>query len=468
MQNSTTMFFKSLKNKKIYFIGMGVSHFECIKLFKSKGLNVTVCDKRSEQDLKKVYETNYNELKSLDVDFITGDDYLDKLLDADIIFRTPGMYYNNEVLTNARAKGVIVTSEMETFFDLCPCKIYAVTGSDGKTTTTTLISEMLKKQGKNVHLGGNIGRALLPIVEQIKEDDIAVVELSSFQLISMRQSPNVAVITNVAPNHLDVHKTMEEYIDSKKNLIIHQNAFSKTVLNLDNDITREMASLVRGRLSYFSRKAKVKNGAYLDENGDIYLSKNGVSQKIMNKDDIKLPGIHNVENYLTAISALDDEISTQTIVDVAKNFGGVEHRIELVRTLDGVKYYNDSIATSPTRTIAGLNAFNQKIIVIAGGYDKKIPYEPLAKPINEKVKILILLGATAKKIEKAITEFDGYNSENLKIINVNTLEEAVEKARELAIEGDVVSLSPASASFDLYINFEQRGKHFKDIVNALN
>lgn len=467
MQNSVSVFFKSLRNKKIYFIGMGVSHFEAIKLFKQKGLDVSVCDKRTEEELQKVYEKNYNELKSMDVKFVTGEDYLEHLFEADVIFRTPGMYYNNEVLTKAREKGIIVTSEMETFFDLCPCKIYAVTGSDGKTTTTTLISEMLKKQGKNVHLGGNIGRALLPIIEEIKEDDIAVVELSSFQLISMRQSPNVAVITNVAPNHLDVHGTMEEYIESKTNLIAHQNAFSKTVLNLDNDITREMKSLVRGRLSYFSRKSKVENGAYLDENGDIYLAKNGVSQKIMNKDDIKLPGIHNVENYLTAISALDDDVSIETIVDVAKNFGGVEHRIELVRTLDGVRYYNDSIATSPTRTIAGLNAFDKKIIVIAGGYDKKIPYEPLAKSVNEKVKVLILLGATAKKIEKAVTEYEGYNPENLKIINVNTLEEAVETARKVAKEGDIVSLSPASASFDLYINFEQRGHHFKNIVNGL-
>lgn len=467
MQNQVSAFFKSLENKKIYIVGMGVSHFDLIKMFKAKNLNLSVCDRRSESELEKVYEQNYLELKRLGVNFITGDDYLEKLLDADVIFRTPGMYYNNEILQKARKMGIIVTSEMETFFDLCPCKIYAVTGSDGKTTTTTLISEFLKQAGKTVHLGGNIGRALLPIIEQIKEDDIAVVELSSFQLISMRTSPNVAVITNIAPNHLDVHKTMEEYIDSKKNLIIHQNAFSKTVLNFDNELTRQMSDLVRGRLSYFSRNEKVFNGAYLDKNGDIYLSKNGVSRKIMNKDDIKLPGMHNVENYLTAISALDDDVLDEDIVYVAKNFGGVEHRIEFVRELDGVRYYNDSIATSPTRTIAGLNSFDKKIIVIAGGYDKNIPYEPLAKPINEKVKVLILLGATAKKIEKVVKEYSGYDENNIKIINVGTLEEAVQKAREIAKEGDVVSLSPASASFDLYINFEQRGNHFKNIVNNL-
>lgn len=467
MQNSISVFFKSLQHKKIYFIGMGVSHFEVIKLFNKKGLDITVCDKRSEEELQRIYKKNYNELKSLGVNFIIGEGYLDNLFEADVIFRTPGMYYNNKVLTKAREKGIIVTSEMETFFDLCPCKIYAVTGSDGKTTTTTLISEILKKQGKKVHLGGNIGRALLPIIEGIKQDDIAVVELSSFQLISMNQSPNVAVITNVSPNHLDVHGDMKEYINAKINLIAHQNAFSKTVLNLDNDITREMKSLVRGRLSYFSRKSKVENGAYLDDNGDIYLAKNGVCQKIMNKQDIKLPGIHNVENYLTAISALDDDVSVESIVDVAKNFGGVEHRIELVRTLDGVRYYNDSIATSPTRTIAGLNAFDQKIIVIAGGYDKKISYKPLAKSVNEKVKILILLGATAEKIEKSVKEYNGYDPEKLKIIKVDTLEEAVITARRLAHQGDIVSLSPASASFDLYVNFEQRGHHFKNIVNGL-
>ena len=276
--------------------------------------------------------------------------------------------------SKARELGKVVTSEMEVFFDLCPCKLYAVTGSDGKTTTTTLISEFLKAQGKTVHLGGNIGRALLPIIESIDEHDAAVVELSSFQLISMRKSPDVAVVTNVAPNHLDVHKDMDEYIAAKKNILLHQNAFSKTVLNMDNDITNQMSELVRGKLYQFSRRSIPNNGAYLSENGSIIMVNNGEQTEIMKASDIRLPGIHNVENYLTAISAVYDDVDRNNIVKVAREFGGVEHRIEFVREVGGVKYYNDSIATSPTRTIAGLNSFGQKLVVIAGGYDKKIPF----------------------------------------------------------------------------------------------
>lgn len=462
MQTKISRFFEEMRRKKVTFIGAGVSHRALIKLFCSKGIDVTLADKRDESALGEVYE----ELKNAGVHFSLGVNYLDCLDNADVIFRTPGMYFYSPSLSRAREQQKIVTSEMEVFFDLCPCKIYAVTGSDGKTTTTTLISELLKAQGKRVHLGGNIGKALLPIIEEISEDDVAVVELSSFQLISMRQSPDVAVITNVAPNHLDVHKNMEEYIEAKTNLIRHQNAFSKTVLNADNEITNGMAEMVRGRLNFFSRKIVPDNGAYLDENGYINIVINGEIQRIMHKDQIKIPGIHNVENYLAAISATIGEVDVNNIVDVAERFGGVEHRIELVRVLDGVRWYNDSIATSPTRTIAGLNSFDQKLIVIAGGYDKKIPFEPLAPKLIEKAKVLILMGVTAPKIKKAVTECEGYRSEELQIIDVADMKEAVEAAKKVAREGDVVTLSPACASFDLYPNFEARGRHFKNLVNA--
>lgn len=462
MQTKVNRFFEEMRSKKVTFIGAGVSHRSLIQLFCSKGVDVTLADKRDEAALGEIY----GELKNAGVHFCLGANYLDCLEDADIIFRTPGMYFYSPSLSHAREKQKVVTSEMEVFFDLCPCKIYAVTGSDGKTTTTTLISELLKAQGKKVHIGGNIGKALLPLIEDISEDDVAVVELSSFQLISMRQSPDVAVITNVAPNHLDVHKDMEEYIEAKTNLICHQNAFSKTVLNADNEVTEGMSELVRGRLYQFSRKMVPENGAYLDENGFINIVINGESQRVLHKDRIKLPGIHNVENYLAAISATIGEVDVNNIVSVAENFGGVEHRIELVRVLDGVRWYNDSIATSPTRTIAGLNSFDQKLIVIAGGYDKKIPFEPLAPKLIEKAKVLILMGLTAPKIKKAVTECEGFRPEELRIIDVSSMEEAVETAKMVAAEGDVVTLSPACASFDLYPNFEARGRHFKDLVNA--
>lgn len=461
--NKIARFFDSIKDKKIAFIGMGVTNLNCIKMFLNKGLNATVCDKKSPEQLGE----NYKVLKDLGAKFILGENYLEALYDFDIVFRSPGMYYNNPILQDIRKRGIVVTSEMEMFFELCPCKIYGVTGSDGKTTTTTLISEFLSTEGKVVYKGGNIGRALLPIVEEINEDDVAVVELSSFQLLSMRKSPDVAVITNVAPNHLDVHGTMEEYIDAKKNLIAHQNAFSKTVLNQDNEITNSLSSMVRGKLVKFSRTEQVECGAFLNNEGYLCYNNYGKIIEIMHKSQIRIPGIHNVENYLTAISAVWGEVSIENMIHVAETFNGVEHRIEFVRELDGVKYYNDSIATSPTRVLAGLNSFNQKLIVIAGGYDKKIPFEPLAKPVNEKVKDLILLGATADKIQKAVTDCEEYKTSGLKIYRVSTLEEAVDKAREIAQKGDVITLSPACASFDQYPNFEARGLHFKSIVNSL-
>lgn len=463
MTYKTEMFFSNLKKKRVAVVGLGVSHFDLVKLFLKKGIDVTVLDKREKEALGEDYEA----LRALGAKFILGGSYLEGLNEFEVVFRTPGMYFLSEAINKAREAGVVVTSEMECFFDLCPCKIYALTGSDGKTTTSTLISEFLKADGKKVHLGGNIGKALLPIVEEIEPDDFCVVELSSFQLISMRRSPDVAVLTNVQPNHLDVHKDMAEYIDSKKNLLIHQNAFSKTVLNLDNEVTNSMSGLVRGELCFFSRRQSVKNGAYLDRNGDLIAVKQGSERKILNKNEIRIPGIHNVENFLAAIAAASDDVSDEAIIKVAHEFGGVEHRIEYVRTVDGVRYYNDSIASSPTRTIAGLYSFDRKLVIIAGGYDKKIPYEPLGKPLCERAKLLILLGATADKIEKAVVECPDYNKDELKIVRVKTLEEAVEKARELTSEGDVVSLSPASASFDLYRNFEERGRHFKNIVNGL-
>ena len=387
-------------------------------------------------------------------------------MEVDIIFRTPGMSFNLPELEAARKKGIAVTSEMEVFFDLCPATLFAITGSDGKTTTTTLISKMLEAEGKRVFVGGNIGKPLLPEIENITRDDFVVVELSSFQLISMRKSPDVAVVTNLAPNHLDVHKDMEEYIDAKKNIILHQNAFSRTVLNHDNEITRDFKKYVRGQSLSFSMTEPLKNGAWLEADGTIHMSYRGIDAPIMHRDDIAILGDHNVENYLAAITAVWGYVGMDSIKKVAKEFMGVEHRIEFVREVNGVKYYNDSIASSPTRTIAGLKAFPQKVHLIAGGYDKHIPYEPLVPYILQKVEKLYLCGATADKIEKAVRSDVNYSG-TPEIIRVQNIEAAVNKAKELAKSGDIVTLSPASASFDAYPNFVARGNHFKELVNKL-
>ena len=378
------------------------------------------------------------------------------------------MYYHNEKLQAASKQGVVITTEMEVFFDLCPCKIYAVTGSDGKTTTTTLISEFLQASGVTVHKGGNIGRALLPIIEQIQDTDAAVVELSSFQLLSMRQSPDVAVITNIAPNHLDVHGTMEEYIQAKTNLIAHQNAFSKTILNADNALTWNLAPMVRGMLVAFTRKTVPAYGAFLREDGMLCYQNGDTCTPVVAASDIRIPGIHNVENYLAAISAVWGEVSTDVIVQVAKTFGGVEHRIEFVRERKGVKWYNDSIATSPTRVLAGLNSFQTKLTVIMGGYDKKIPFEPMAETVCDKVKTVILMGVTAPKIEAAIRGAKNYQEGHPQLLHVETMEEAVQTADQITKPGDIVTLSPACASFDKYPNFEERGLHYKRLVKELS
>lgn len=462
MNEKVKMFFDSLRGKKVTFCGIGTSNLPLIELFAKNSADVYACDKKSYEQLGE----NAKIAEKAGAKLILGDDYL-KNLDTDILFRSPGTPFYKEELEEMKSRGVVVTSEMEVFFDLCPCKIIAVTGSDGKTTTTTIISEMLKAAGFNVHLGGNIGKPLLPEIESIGPEDFAVVELSSFQLISMRKSPDIAVVTNLAPNHLDIHKDMQEYVDAKKNIILHQNAFSKAVLNLDNDIANSFDKDVRGQVSKFSRRNTVKNGAYLNGTTIVY-SDYGRETSVMDIKDIKIPGMHNVENYLAAVTALWGIVTPEIMKKVAQEFSGVAHRAEFVRELDGVKYYNDSIASSPTRTALGtLSLYDEKIIIIAGGYDKHIPYEPLGPVICKKVKTLILLGDTAEKIKKAVTECGEYSENNPKIIMVNNMEEAVNEARENAVKGDIVSLSPASASFGLYKNFEERGNHFKDLVNSL-
>ncbi|MEG0752710.1 MAG: UDP-N-acetylmuramoyl-L-alanine--D-glutamate ligase [Angelakisella sp.] len=463
MATKASVFFDRLKGKKIAIIGVGVSHTGLIRMLAQKGLNVIVYDKRTPEQLGEVY----NEFLEMGIEMELGPNYLFKLGGEDIIFRTPGMNYHTPELVMARRAGAVVTSEMEVFFDLCPCKIIGVTGSDGKTTTTTLIARLLEEAGKTVHVGGNIGRALLPEIENIHPKDYAVVELSSFQLISMRQSPDIAVVTNITPNHLDVHKTMEEYIDAKANIFSHQNGFSRTVLNADNALTNKFAPQVRGRLSQFSRLSAVQRGAWMDMSGTIWHANNDSQTRILHASEIRIPGMHNVENFLAAFSAVWDIVPREIMIKVAHEFTGVEHRIELVRDLDGVRWYNDSIATSPTRTIAGFHAFNQKLVVIAGGYDKQIPFEPLAPEVLSHVKVLVLMGATSKKIEDALRSCPGFAESDLQLLHATSLTDAIRLARENAVEGDVVTLSPACASFDSYPNFEARGRHFKQLVNEL-
>ena len=454
-----------IQGKKVAFIGAGVSHKRCIEQFVELGAQVTLCDqKKSLEDFGAYAHT----LRRLHVRLSLGEHYTDGFAGQDIIMRTPGYEYYKPELQAALQAGTKVTSEVELFFELCPCEIVAVTGSDGKTTTTTLISKMFEAAGRKVFLGGNIGAALLPQLADVTPEAVAVVELSSFQLISMRVSPKVAVVTNVTPNHLDHHKDMQEYIDAKRNILLWQVPPCRAVLGFENEISRGMQKDCKGEQVWFTRLHETDKGAFLRESDDtLCYAENGVVTPILPRAEVKLRGLHNVENLLAAIAAVWGRVSVEAMRQVGSTFTGVEHRIEPVRTLDGVTYYNDSIASSPTRTIAGLRSFNQKIILIAGGYDKKIPYEPLAPEILAHVKTLVLMGATGPRIEAAVRGCAGFDESALTILHADSMQHAVELARGAAKPGDVVSLSPASASFDLYPNFEVRGRDYKNIVNNL-
>ena len=449
----------SLQDKTVAVIGIGVSNQPLIKLLLDRGIAVTACDKKDRESLGIVAE----QLEAHGCRLRLGEKYLDGLTE-DVIFRTPGMRPDLPQLTAAVERGSTLTSEMEVFFEVCPCPKIAVTGSDGKTTTTTIIAELLRRAGKTVHLGGNIGHPLLAETEGMKPEDVAVLELSSFQLMTMTRSPHIAVVTNLAPNHLDVHKDFQEYIDAKENIFTHQSAEDIAVFNADNPYTLEEASRAVGRARLFSRQKELEDGVFL--RGDAIIARHdGAERQVMTTADIKLPGVHNIENYMAAIAAVDGLVPDEVIRDFAREFGGVEHRIELIRTRKGVRWYNDSIASSPSRTIAGLNSFREKVILIAGGKDKGISYEGLGPVINDHVKLLILCGATAGVIRQSTEQASNY--EGLEIVDVADYHQAVALADSRAQDGDVVILSPASTSFDRFANFMERGRVFKDIVNSL-
>lgn len=450
----------TLKDKRIAVLGIGVSNTPLIRLLREHGVAVTACDKKERTALGKTAE----ELEAMGADLKLGSDYL-KDIDADVIFRTPGMRPDLPELLAAKERGSRITSEMQVFFEVCPCPIIAVTGSDGKSTTTTVITEFLRAAGRTVHLGGNIGHPLLAEAGEMHADDMAVLELSSFQLLDMTHSPHIAVLTNLAPNHLDVHRSMEEYIAAKENIFRYQSADDIAVFNQDNAITLGLSEKANGRVRLFSRQQEVADGAFVRD-GAIWLRRGEEEREIVKTDEIRIPGQHNVENYLAAIAAVDGLVSDEVIRTVAREFAGVEHRIELVRTRRGVRWYNDSIATSPTRTIAGLHSFSQKLILIAGGYDKHIPFDVLGPELVAHVKLLILCGATANQIRACVTGCADYHGEP-EMIECATLDEAVKLAAERAQEGDVVTLSPACAAFDQFPNFMVRGRYFKDLVNAL-
>ncbi|MBM7872018.1 UDP-N-acetylmuramoylalanine--D-glutamate ligase [Clostridium pascui] len=451
-------FKKFIEGKETAVVGIGVSNRPLIDLLVKLNAKVTAFDKKSEAELGEIVEN----LKVKGVKLVLGKDYLTKLKGYEVIFKTPSMRIDSPELLDAKREGAYITSEMEEFIKYCPGKIYGVTGSDGKTTTTTLIYKMLSEQGYKTWVGGNIGTPLFSKIEEISKEDRVVLELSSFQLMTIHENMEVALITNLSPNHLDMHNGMEEYINAKKNIYLNQTNNNLLVLNRDNSITRGMVNEAKGRVFLFSISNKVDKGAYYYSD-KLYI----MGKEVCSKNEVKLKGMHNIENLLAAFSCVYEDVSLETMKKVATTFAGVEHRMEFIRELNGVEYYNDSIASSPTRTLAGLKAFGRPVILIAGGYDKKISFDVLAEEGYPYIKTLILLGVTKNKIKEAFEKVIEKNNTQLRIIMVESFEEAIKVSRGEAKEGDIVTLSPACASFDMFPNFEVRGNKFKEIINGL-
>lgn len=454
-------YLNSLKGKRIGVIGFGVSNQPLVDALLHTGCDVTVCDQRDMTSLGEAGER----AKENGAKFCLGAAYLDSI-DFDLVFRTPGVLPTVPQLKAASDRGTEFTSEMEAFCALCPCKIIAITGSDGKTTTSTVISELLKASGKTVHLGGNIGTPLFTRLPEIQKEDYVVLELSSFQLHSMKCSPDVAVITNIAPNHLDVHPDFQDYVRAKQNIYRGQHENAVLVLNQKDPHTPEFYLDAPSQVRLFSSVGPVENGVFVEDD-TIYWARQGERTPIIRTSDIRIPGAHNVENYMAAFAALDGLVSKEDCYQVARTFPGVPHRMEFVREIHGVRFYNDSIASSPSRTIAGLHAWPKPPIIILGGHDKHIPFDELGDEICMNAKAAILCGETAEPIEAAIRNSRKYDDVKLPIVIEDDFNTAILKAYEMAEPGDLVALSPACSSFDKFKNFAERGDTFRSIVESL-
>lgn len=452
-----------IRFRKVAVIGLGVSNLPLLEYLHDKKAQVTVFDERTENEIPA---DTINKINTYEFETSFGKNCLEKLNGFNVIFRSPSCLPTRPELKQEADRGAIVTTEVEMLMEMCPCKIIGVTGSDGKTTTTSLINAILQHAGYKTFLGGNIGTPLFTKLPEMEPNDIVVLELSSFQLMNMHVSPDIAVITNITPNHLNIHKDYQEYIDAKKEIFKNQNENGILILNYDNDITRECSKEAKGKVIFFSSKQKLDNGFIVDE--DIVKECNDkVRKHILNTDEVILRGNHNFQNIATALAATKTLVDTDVAVEAIKKFKPVEHRIEFVREIDGVKWYNDSASSSPTRTISGLNAFKENIILIAGGYDKNLEYEPLAKPVVDKVSTLILIGQTAEKIYDVVKNESEKENKKININMCDTLEQTIEIAKKSAKKGDVVLFSPASASFDMFKNFADRGNQFKDLVNKI-
>lgn len=451
-----------LHGRHAVVVGIGVSNMPLIRYLLSKGARVTACDRQPPEKLGD----RADELRRLGVELSTGEGYLAPLAGHDLIFLTPGIPKHLPEIVAARGRGASISGEIGLVMEECRAPVIGITGSAGKTTTTTLIGEILKAAAREVYVGGNIGRPLIEQVEAIGPGAAVVLELSSFQLqLTGARSPNLSVVTNITPNHLDVHASMEEYIEAKRNIVRFQRPTDIAVLNWGDELVRSFAESTPARVVYFSGEGDpgTDTCAFIRDEQLVWRY-GGQEFPTLRLDEIKLLGKHNVENVLAAMAAgYLSGAGMQAIRSVITGFTGIEHRLEPVRELDGAKWYNDSKATSPTEAVAALQTLPAPLVLIAGGSDKGIPFDPMAPLVAAKVKALVLTGPTAPKIEEAVRRA-GYDRA---VFHAADMAEAVRLARAAAAPGDNVLLSPGCASFDAYKNFEERGRHFKELVMAM-
>ena len=463
-QNEKLIEFENyIKNKKVAIIGLGVSNLPLLDYFYNKKSIVTIFDGR---ELEKIPKDVADKIKRYKMEIYTGKDYLSNLNGFDLILRSPSCLPTTLELEKEAERGAIVTTEIELLMKMCPCQIIGITGSDGKTTTTTLIYEVLKNAGYNTYVGGNIGTPLFTKLNEIMPDDKVVLELSSFQLMGMDVSPDIAVITNISPNHLNVHKDYQEYIDAKKNIFKYQNENGILVLNYDDDITRECSKEAKGKVIFISSKQKLDRG-FIVEESIIKQCEDGFRKHIANIKDFVIKGMHNYEHICATLAVTKGLVDSEKTVDILKTFKGVEHRLEFVKEIDGTKWYNDSASTSPSRLINALNSFDEEIVLIAGGADKNLDYTPVAKPILGKVTTLILMGQTAEKIFNSVKQEEENQNKEISIHMAKDLQDAVNLARRYARPKQIVLFSPASTSFDMFKDMYDRGRKFKEIINNI-
>ena len=452
-----------LKNKNTAVIGAGIEGISAVKYLAKKGAQIHLLDKKNKDDIDpRILE----EIRRLKVNFKFGPNYLDSLQDFEIIFRSPGIRPDLVELINAKEKGIQISSQIKYFFDHCPATIVGITGTKGKGTTSVLAHEILKEANKKVFLGGNIGNPPLDFLDKVTEDCVVVLELSSFQLMDLEKSPHIAVVLSTTSEHMDWHSNTNEYISAKKNMLKYQTEDDFAIISKDSPLAKEIGDSSAAKKYYASINGAVNRGAYL-ENDEIILI-TGSKVPIANVNDVQLLGAHNLQNILAAVVVAKLlEIQPDSISKTITTFKGLPHRLEFVKEVGGVKYFDDSASTNVETAIAAINSFENPEILILGGASKNSDFTSLGQEVAKKnIKSVILIGEEANKIQKSIERSGKFSGEI--VTGLKKMEEVVKETQQLASSGDIVLLSPACASFDMFKNYQDRGDKFKQAVNFLN